>query len=309
MNEMYWSTDGVPSSGLRDRWQQWVGRAINDVDLRIEDVSRFRAALRQRKLGPLTLSHVDVHGTQILRRTPTLIGRSETPMFSVIHMLSGQGWLRQCGREVAFGPDRCVLVDSREPYEMAIIGRGESLSIHMPVPWVKDHLHLASNAVAVPLLQSRQWAGRLMALMTAVHRADPLAVPAELFAQHFGTTLALATSDLNEAVDPSRPNGFRAVQTTLAELASAPRLRAEEVAAIHHISARQLHHIYAAHGTTFRTELIRLRLQAARQMLLDARFKGVSVEEIARRCGFSDARHFRRRFGQHFGVSPSTLRQ
>ena len=33
------------------------------------------------------------------------------------------------------------------------------------------------------------------------------------------------------------------------------------------------------------------------------------VEEIARRCGFSDLRHFRRRFSQHFAVSPAALRQ
>jgi transcriptional regulator GlxA family with amidase domain len=69
-----------------------------------------------------------------------------------------------------------------------------------------------------------------------------------------------------------------------------------------------VHHLYAAHGTTFRSELMRLRLERARAMLLDERFRSVSVEEIARRCGFSDSRHFRRRFRQHFDASPGDLR-
>lgn len=308
MNELSWSTAGVPKSAVREYWQQAVASAINDVDLRIEDVGQFRAELRQRKLGPLALSHIDVHGTQILRRTPTIINRSDTPLFSVIQLVAGNGWLRQCGREVAFGPDHCVLVDNREPYEIAIVGRGESLSIHMPAPWLKDRLLEARRAVAIPLAQSRPWVRQLTNLMTAANAASPARLPAELFAQHFGTTLALAAAEVIEASVPQAPNGFRALQLTLDELSSAPRLRAEDVAAAHQISTRQLHHIYSGHGTTFRQELIRLRLHRARQMLVDERFRSVSVQEIARRSGFSDARHFRRRFSQHFGTSPAMLR-
>lgn len=308
MNELSWSTAGIPRSAVREYWQQAVACAINDVDLRIEDVGRFRAALRQRKLGPLALSHIDVYGTQILRRTPTIIDRSDTPLFSVIQLVAGNGWLRQCGREVAFSPDHCVLVDNREPYEIAIVGRGESLSIHMPASWLNDRLVEARRAVAIPLARSSPWVRQLMKLMVTAHAANSVNLPAELFARHFGTTLALAATEVIEASIPQAPNGFRALQLTLDELSSAPRLRAEDVAAAHQISTRRLHQVYSAHGTTFRQELIRLRLHRARQMLVDERFRTASVEEIARRCGFSDPRHFRRRFSQHFGAPPITLR-
>jgi AraC-like DNA-binding protein len=308
MNETFWTTAGVPRSNLRNFWMEAVRCAINDVDLRIEDSETFRASLLQRKLGPLVLSHIDVHGTQIVRRTRSIVARCEPALFSVIHLMAGQGWLRQRGREVVFRQDECVIVDNREPYEIAIMGRGESLSIHMSAAWLTGQVPDARHVVATSLSRSRPWAGRLMDLMRAVRSVGPGEVSADLFVQHFGTTLALAVGDLTVAPAPRSRNGFHALQLTLAELASAPNLRAEDVASAHRISARQVHHVYAAQGTTFGSELIRLRLERARAMLVSERFRSVSVEEIARRCGFSDARHFRRRFRQQFDASPSALR-
>ena len=283
--------------------------AINDVDIRIENSENFRASLRQRRLGPLTLSHIDVHGTQIVRRTRSIIARCDAELFSVIHLLAGQGWLRQRGREVAFSQDECVIVDNREPYEIAILGRGESLSVHMPVEWLAEHTQAMRLVSATPLRRSRPWAGRLLDLMSTAYSVGPDDVSADLFVQHFASTLGLAVDGVAETSAPTAPNGFQALQLTLAELASAPNLRVGEIASAHRISARQVHYVYAAQGTTFRSELMRLRLERAHAMLLSERFRAVPVEEIARRCGFSDARHFRRRFRQHFDTSPAALRQ
>jgi transcriptional regulator GlxA family with amidase domain len=94
----------------------------------------------------------------------------------------------------------------------------------------------------------------------------------------------------------------------LSERASVPSLRAEDIAIAHGISVRHVHHIYAAQRTTFRSELMRLRLERAHALLRDERFDCVPIDEIARRCGFSDARHFRRRFRQRYEVSPAALR-
>jgi AraC-like DNA-binding protein len=230
-------------------------------------------------------------------------------LFSVIHLRAGDGWIRHRGRKVAFRPDECVIVDNREPYEIAIVGRGESLSIHMSPEWLQDQVQVVRRAVALPLPRSRPWVGRLMDLMNRVHSMGAADVSAELFVQHFGSTLALAAGGSSEGAAPASHNGFHALQMTLAERASAPNLRAEDIAGAHRISARQVQHIFAAHGTTFRSELMRLRLERAHAMLLDERFRSVPVEAIALRCGFSDERHFRRRFRQHFDVSPAALRR
>lgn len=301
-----WSTADVPRSSVRDFWLEAVRSAINVVDVRIDDTDTFQASLRQRRLGPLALSHIDVHGTQVVRRTPSIIARCDTELFSVVHLRAGAGWLRHCGREVALRTDECVIIDNREPYEIAISGRGESLSIHMRPEWLGDHVRSVRRAVASPLSRSRPWARRLMDLMDTAYATGGKTVSPGLFAQHFGATLALATDSRIDKAAPSR-NGYEALQMTLAERAAAPNLRVEDLARVHGISARQVHHVYSAHGTTFRKELMRLRLERARALLLDERFRSVPVEEIARRCGFSDVRHFRRRFRQHFNALPGAL--
>lgn len=297
----------MPPSGVRDFWQRTVGRAINAVDLRIEDEGRFEASLRQRRFGDLRLSHIDVRGTQVVRRTRGDIAHGQGGMVSVIHLLRGQGWLRQCGREVEFGSDRCVLVDSREPYEMAIFGRGESISVHMPGDWLRAQLKGVRPVVAAPYPSTSPWVSRLLDLMnTACSTASLPAASPEVLVRHFGTVFALAVASASEELPPHGP--YDAAHQALEELASSPRLRAEEVAGFLGISVRQFHQVFASQGTTFRRELMELRLGRARQMLLDPRFRSLSVEEIARRCGFSDLRHFRRRFSQHFAVSPAALR-
>lgn len=308
INDTCWTTAAVPRSSVRDFWLDAVQRAINVVDVRIEDSENFKASLSQRRLGPLALSHIDVHGTQVVRRTPSIIARCETALFSVIHLRAGQGRIVHCGREVAFRPDECVIVDNREPYEIAIVGRGESLSVHMSPDWLQDQVQGVRSAVATPLSRSRPWAGRLLDLMNTLHSVRVEKLSSSLFVQHFGTTLALAAGGLGCTPTPASCNGFDALQMTLAENASAPNLRAEDIAGIHGISARQVHHVYAARGTTFGSELMRLRLERAQRMLLSERFSAVPVGEIARRCGFPDVRHFRRRFREHFGVSPKDLR-
>ena len=51
---------------------------------------------------------------------------------------------------------------------------------------------------------------------------------------------------------------------------------------------------------------LRLRLQAARRLLLDTR---LSMQDVAVRCGFGSHSAFSRMFRQHFAMSPSTFRQ
>lgn len=305
MNEKSWSTADVPRASVRDFWLEAVRCAINVVDVRLEDSDTFQASLSQRRLGPLVLSHIDVHGTQIVRRTPSIISRCEPQLFSLIHLKAGEGWLRHCGREVTFRPDECVIVDNREPYEIAIVGRGESLSIHMSPEWLEDQVHSVRSAVAMPLSRRRPWERRLVDMINRVHAAGSGDIPTDLFVQHFGTTLALAAGSIGGIAAGS---GFHAVQMTLAERAAEADLRAEDIADAHGISVRQLHRVYAAQDTTFRSELMRLRLDRALAMLRDPRFRSVSVEEVARRCGFPDTRHFRRRFRLRFDMSPAALR-
>jgi AraC family transcriptional activator of tynA and feaB len=87
-------------------------------------------------------------------------------------------------------------------------------------------------------------------------------------------------------------------------------LTVERIAAAHAVSVRHLYNVWAraGHALTPAQWVVERRLQRAREQLLAAESRGVSIAALARRCGFADPSHFSRRFRQAFGVSPTEWR-
>jgi AraC family transcriptional regulator, positive regulator of tynA and feaB len=85
-------------------------------------------------------------------------------------------------------------------------------------------------------------------------------------------------------------------------------LSSGEVAARHNISKRYLHALFAERGTTFGAQLQEMRLQKARALLHDPRYRKWGITEIAATAGFTDPVHFARRFRRRFGANPSKSR-
>jgi AraC family transcriptional regulator, positive regulator of tynA and feaB len=105
-------------------------------------------------------------------------------------------------------------------------------------------------------------------------------------------------------------------RTLLSDLIVTLRDRLEEtdlsplvVASQHNISKRTLHYAFAAAGTTFVEQLMKLRLERAREILADARQAAPRIEDVATRCGFTDPSHFARRFRQKYGHAPLQYRR
>ncbi|MBG0830690.1 GlxA family transcriptional regulator [Planomonospora sp. ID67723] len=102
---------------------------------------------------------------------------------------------------------------------------------------------------------------------------------------------------LNEAV--------HRVQDHLAQHLDTPHTLAE-LAAVAHLSPRGLSRAFTATvGITPLEYRQRLRLELAATLLAET---GLTVEAVSARCGFRDARHFRRLFTARYGAPPSASR-
>jgi AraC-like DNA-binding protein len=72
-------------------------------------------------------------------------------------------------------------------------------------------------------------------------------------------------------------------------------------------SSRQLQRVFEeVGGMSFRTHLAAVRMDRAREMLLN---DGATVRAIAARVGYSQPAQFAKAFRRHHGVSPSELRR
>ena len=87
-----------------------------------------------------------------------------------------------------------------------------------------------------------------------------------------------------------------------------PGLDAEQVAAAHAISVRQLYRLCAAEQFSLEQWVIAQRLEGARGELADPASDHRPIAVVARRWGFTDPSYFSRRFRRAFGVTPRDWR-
>jgi len=101
-------------------------------------------------------------------------------------------------------------------------------------------------------------------------------------------------------------SGVHQVQNWLAEHATAA-VSLEQLAQVANMSVRSLSRAFKeATGLTPVQYQQRLRLEIAANLFQNS---DLSIEAISARCGFEDARHFRRLWQRQFGTSPATTRK
>lgn len=302
----HWSTDEVPDRPF-SYWVDTVCDRFLELDIDSPVRERFRARLDQTALGPASASWLSADAQRV-RRTRTKIGRS-VPSFLLMQLRAGCVQIRQAGRITPLRPGECVLLDCSQPYEAEFPEATRSCVLQLPAEWLRSWVRSPERLVPRPF-GGAGWSGALCAAVASldIHSCDHLALPRGEVADHIAGLLKLALGpELQDSADSQHLHErlMRTVRDGLAD----PGLSPAMVAAQHGISVRTLHYAFAAADATFVAELMRARLQRARELLADPRTNDLAVVEVAARCGFSDPSHFARRFRRQFGVAPLAFRR
>jgi len=304
-----WSTDAV---GPHQRLDYWVGaicEAFLEMDCSAREAGGFDGALTQVGGGELAYNQVRA-APQDVYRTRAAIARSRSPAFYLITHLRSPWHVRQGGHTLQLRPGDAALVDAAQTYELHFPQAAECLSIEMPRAWLARWLAAPESTLPRAAYRDQGWGRTLSALCLQLGNEPSLAAayPQALLADHVGAMLAAA-------LEPAHPHPAGA-QTLVARAEDAmrerldqPGLSATELAAMVGVSLRSLHRAFAAQGITLAGRLRQLRLQRAAEMLAQQRLAQVSIGEIGRRCGFSDASHFVRQFQQAYGDTPARWRR
>jgi transcriptional regulator GlxA family with amidase domain len=116
--------------------------------------------------------------------------------------------------------------------------------------------------------------------------SDTQAMSATSRLKHLESRVAQAVKFMEENLDD--PVSIRSLNSTIG------------------VSSKTLEQLFKLHlDSTPKAFYLRLRLQAARRLVLDSQLK---LTEIAVRSGFNSQTHFTRSFKRHFGVAPRILR-
>ncbi len=302
-----WSTEEVDPRRALAYWVDTVCDRFLELEIDTPLGDRFRARLEQADLGPTTVNLVCAE-SQRVQRTRAKIAHSRYPVFFLLQLRAGRIRLRQLGREAHLHAGESVLIDGTEPYQLVCPEATSSLALRLPEPWLKRWIPYPERFGA-RVFAGGGWSSALNAALSSleVDALEQLVLPHGVVAEQIAVLLALAA----DAIAPARIRRtlYEELLCTLRDRLHEPDLAPLDVAGQHHISKRSLHYAFAHAGTTFNGQLMRLRLERARDLLRDPRFAGLPISEIAARCGFADPSHFARRFRGQFAEAPLQARR
>jgi AraC-like DNA-binding protein len=281
-----------------------------ELDIQAAGRDGFSAHLDQYRLGPTTANFLRA-SSQSVARTRTGISRSVAETFLLVQLREGQFEFERSGQATLVRSGDCILMDSRESYEVRCPLPTHCLILQLPPQWLRGFLPHPETVAGHVLRPGIGWGSAVAAAVAALQPEElsQLALPPGAVAEQIASLLALAAGRAPSA-DTSRADQLssrlnQALRDRYHEIGLTPATICQDLG----ISTRYLHYLFAKRGTTFGRELGRLRLERARDLLSDPRCRELPIGEIAARCGFAEASHFARCFRGCFGVAPTDYRR
>jgi len=308
-----WTSAGIAQAEAVRQWQDWAAQTIAPIDVCVFDESGFAARWSSHGVGQLRLLRLEAPAQRVVHSGDGA-GKA-TPSIQLVYARKGALRTRMGGKRFTVRPGEFVLLDNTRFYQMEMDTAHEAVDLMMPLGWLDRYLPdpgalLGRPVSARPSTGSGGWGAPLGSLLeTMAEGIDQTPLPRPMIAEQVGTLLTLATG-FHEPAAESRHRGqlarqiLRRIETDFAD----PELSPEGLAAELGISKRYLQQLLAGSGTSFVQELTATRLDRASDMLSDPRAGGLSVGEIAFRCGFLDPGYFARAFRKRFGRTPSAWR-
>ena len=304
-----WSTDDVQPRQALAYWCDSICQVMLELDIESTGGTGFSAQLDQWRLGPTTANFLSATA-QSVARSRTRISHSSSEAFLLVHLREGDFGLKHCGHSTHLRAGDVTLIDSRLPHEVDCPEMTRCLILQLPPQWLSVWLPRPESLLGRVFHPNTSWGAALSATLAALQPSElgQLALPPGVVAEQIAVLLALAagpTPAPSERPDVLMLRLQRLLRDRYHEIGLTPAALARDLG----ISARYLHYLFAKQATTFGRELLRMRLERARELLQDWRHDDIPIGDIASRCGFAEASHFARRFRHTFGAAPNDFRR
>lgn len=308
-----WSTRDVPPRMARDYWLELVKDRIFKTSIDLPLDATLDAELTQANCGPLNISWVDSPARKVL--LPADAAERIHPSADVqLFLMHDSDWMLETGGDHFHVQPGDILVSTvQRAFAVSRNRPTTTTAISLSKAWLQTWIP-AFDFQRPEIIRARDGWG--LVLSAALRQLTPRRVATfrdreRLLANQVGSLLSLAFHE--------RMPRFEAVSedVALAETAKVCMQRrlgehgltAARVAEELGVSERTLHRAFASNGISFARELREERMIVAKRLLGDPHFSLLSISEIGRRLGFSDASHFIRCFKAAHGVTPAALQR
>jgi AraC-like DNA-binding protein len=305
-------TVDTPAASRVDAWEQRIGDALLPLRGR-HDAGDFRAALTAGRIGAVRVTEATTPAGECFR-TPQMIDASNESLYQVDVMVRGEVVVAQGGRQARLSAGDLALVDPARPVTYTSTATTH-VSVVFPRALVplrpKDLTHV--TGVRVPGDQGTGALASSLARQLPRHLDDCGSAEAVRLGGAVVDLLSLALSAQLDGERSLPPQAYqralvRQVYAFIDEHLGVPTLSLADIAAVHHVSLRQLHKLFHAERVTVAGWVRQRRLERCRLDLLDPGQRARPVSAIAARWGLPNAAHFSRLFKRAYGVTPAQYR-
>jgi len=298
------STAGLPAERRVELWEDHNATALIGLRCRTLTGAGLEATEINLQLERVHLARVRGN-PHAVERDHTLIRRRPADAVALFFSLAGEAFFYHEDGVRLVEPGQMLMCDADRPFMRGFSGGLEELVVKVPrgvFSGLTGVDHLARPAV-VDFASASPVARALAREVGAAARADdPRPVDEDALLQ---LVAALSGGDRAGLSAAHRAAARTHIDRCLAD----PALSASRVAAAVGISPRHLSRVFAEAGTSVPQYILIRRLEAAHGLLAGPAAGGVTIAEVARRCGFASAAHFSTAFRAHFGERATDLRR
>jgi AraC family transcriptional regulator, positive regulator of tynA and feaB len=305
------STANVASSRKMRFWNEAVSAAVASAAADPLDEDTFQGELKLLDLGNIRVAEIR-GGASNVRRFPT---RGRGGSFVLQLILSGEVLCRSEGRQTALGAGDFWMYGTSSGAEMLLSKPVTLLALCVPREQLTRYI-ACPEAVCSLVVSSDSGAGALVAgylrefWRRAEHELAPQLAPrfVEIALHMVASTYAgipAARADRSCRLTELRVRIRSYIEEHLRDTELTPKSIAEALG----ITPGYLHRLFSDGTESVARYILRRRLEECHRNLTDCMQSGRSVTHIAFEHGFNSLPHFCRVFRNHFGITPSQLRE
>ncbi|QCB97877.1 helix-turn-helix domain-containing protein [Arthrobacter sp. PAMC25564] len=294
-------------------WGAMVSSTLLALDMQTDHPESFTARMRNRVQGGIHLAEIEASG-HAARRGAERVG-ADGGSLVLCHVLSGEGYIVQDGRQAQLGPGDFGFYQTGRPVEVVVPTGFNILFLKFPQSLITLSSLQIAELVAERLDSRSGLAPALAGLLGGLNSVvDNLTPELQMLTLHNAVDLTstmmgheLALADSPEPAGQKRVR-FEGIAAYIDAHLHDPDISPRSIAAANFISVRYLHAIFSESGETVGSWMRTRRLDRCARDLRDPRLAGVPVSVLSHRNGFKNQSYFSQLFKEATGQAPAEYR-
>lgn len=294
-------------------WGAMVSSTLLALDMETDHPESFTARMRNRTHGGIHLAEIEASGHAARRGAERVA--ADAGSLVLCHVLSGEGYIIQDGRQAQLGPGDFGFYQTGRPVEIVVPTGFNILFLKFPQSLVTLSSLQIADLVAERLDSRSGLAPAMAGLLAGLNSVvDTLSPELQMLTLHNAVDLTstmmrheLAATSSPEPAGQKRVR-FESIASYIDARLHDPDLSPSRIAAANFVSVRYLHAIFAESGETVGSWMRARRLDRCARDLRDPRLADVPVSVLSHRNGFKSQSYFGQLFKAATGQAPAEYR-